>query len=319
MWSNMQIHVWFSCPYAFLQVLRLSFRKPFWLGGASERVYIHTHINTYSNYIFISLLVYCVHNYFPYCCYVWQWYGLSYFPCKFIPINEFLYAHKINAKPMWTWSFRQVTGLSRLALLWTEYKVSWAYEGDEMTGATRASLRGLRMTTVSDHENACYCNISKEAHQHTSCWKNSEHWWEICSFSSVLTLSLSQEMAVFPFWPAENMPKHLTRLRASVVGADILLWRSDAHCMPCDRGAWRTWAPFWGQLHIPGLPVFDPHVKAQQNVINPLEVPWQIMYQCINLNKNLCNNGVLVVLYVYAWRRETWGLLISKFSSEISH
>ncbi len=233
MWSNMLIHVW--CPFHVCMLSCKSCRFDGW--GIWKSIYTHTHINTYSNYIFISLLVYCVHNYFPYCCYVWQWYGLSYFPCKFIPINEFLYAHKINAKPMWTWSFRQVTGLSRLALLWTEYKVTWAFEGDEMTGATRASLRGLRMTAVSDHENACYCNISKEAHQHTSCWKNSEHWWEICSFSSVLTLSLSQEMAVFPFWPAENMPKHLTRLRASVVGADILLWRSDAHCMLCDRGA----------------------------------------------------------------------------------
>lgn len=175
MWSNMQIHVW--CPF---HVRMLSCKSFVCLlvshfdGWGIQRS-IYTYINTYSNYIFISLLVYCVHNYFPYCCYVWQWYGLRYFPCKFIPINVFLYAHDINANPMWTWSFHQVNVLSRLALLvngnlWTKYMVTWAFEGDEITGATRASLRGLRMTDVSDHENACYCNISKEAHQHTSYW-----------------------------------------------------------------------------------------------------------------------------------------------------
>lgn len=36
--------------------------------------------------------------------------------------------------------------------LGTVYKVTWAFEGDEMIGATRAHLWGLRMTAVSDHE-----------------------------------------------------------------------------------------------------------------------------------------------------------------------
>lgn len=80
-------------------------------------------------------------------------------------------------------SFHQVTGLLRLALLvsgnlGTIYKVTWALEGDEMTGATRASLRGLWVTAVSDNEKACYCNIYKESHRepprHTSCRKTEE-------------------------------------------------------------------------------------------------------------------------------------------------
>lgn len=67
-------------------------------------------------------------------------------------------------------SFRQVPGLLRLTPLvsgnlGTIYKVTWVLEGDEMTGATRASLRGLWMTAVSDNENACYCNIYKEPHK----------------------------------------------------------------------------------------------------------------------------------------------------------
>ncbi len=211
-------------------------------------------------------------------------------------LNKFLYAHNINANPMWTWSFRQGTGLSRLALLvkgnlGTVYKVTWAFEGDEMTGATRASLQGLRMTAVSDHENACYCNISKEAHRHTSCWENCEHWWEIGSFSSVLTWSLSKEMAVSHCGQLKTCPSiwpDCARLLSEQMSCCEGLMLSACHGImePKDSDTLLG--------HIPGLPVFDGHVEAHRNVINPFEDTWQIMYQCINHNK-------IYVIMVFWW------------------
>lgn len=171
-------------------------------------------------------------------------------------------------------SFHQVTGLLRLAHLvggnlGTIYKVTWAFEGDEMTGATRAYgwQRWWELLLLQHLQRATQRGTSTQV---TETQRKLMGKW---LFLQYYDLKFKPRDANLSLWPAENMPKHLTRLCASVVRAGVVLWRSDALCMPWDRRAEGLGTPLWGHLHISGLPVFDGRVEAQRNVINPLKDP----------------------------------------------